>query len=89
VTARAESTAWSRSRSVGHLFEGYGYATQGYYVMLATGLRPGPANRDPEEWDLVSRPVALADVERMVRNGKIKDATTVAALGLLPLKGLL
>ena len=74
---------------VGHLFQGYGYATQGYHVMLATGLRPGSADRDPEERDLVSRRFALAEVERMVRDGEIKDATTVAALGLLRLKGLL
>ena len=31
----------------------------------------------------------LAEVERMIREGEIKDATTVAALGLLRLKGLL
>ena len=74
---------------VGHLFQGYGYATQGYHVMLATGLRPSPASRDAEERDLVSRAFALAEVERMVRDGEIKDATTVAALGLLRLKGLL
>ena len=74
---------------VGHLFQGYGYATQGYHVMLATGLRPAQADRDPEEGDLVARAFALAEVERMVRDGEIRDATTVAALGLLRLKGLL
>jgi hypothetical protein len=30
-----------------------------------------------------------AKIERMIRDGEIKDATTVAALGLLRLKGLL
>jgi ADP-ribose pyrophosphatase len=57
--------------------------------MLATGLRPSPASRDAEERDRVSGAFAAAEVERMVRDGEIKDATTVAALGLLRLKGLL
>jgi ADP-ribose pyrophosphatase len=37
----------------------------------------------------VARDFALAEVERMIRDGEIKDATTVAAFGLLRLKGLL
>ena len=32
---------------------------------------------------------ALSEVERMICDGQIKDATTVAALGLLRPKGLL
>ena len=32
---------------------------------------------------------ALSEVERMIRDGEINDATTVAALGQLRLKGLL
>jgi len=31
----------------------------------------------------------LSEIERMIREGEIKDGTTVAALGLLRLKGLL
>lgn len=74
----------------GHLFQGYGYATQGYHVFLATGLqRDAVADKEAEEQDLVTRAFPLAEVERMVRDGLIKDATTVAALGLLRLKGML
>jgi ADP-ribose pyrophosphatase len=73
----------------GHLFQGYGYSTQGYHIYLATGLSNAQAERDPEEQDLVTRAFALTDVEEMVSRGTIKDATTVAALGLLRLKGLL
>jgi NAD(P)-dependent dehydrogenase (short-subunit alcohol dehydrogenase family) len=46
------------------------------------------ANRGYEEQDLVTQDFALSEVERMIRDGEIKDATTVAALGLLRLKGL-
>ena len=74
---------------VGHLFEACGYANQGFHIFLATGLRHGEANRGHEEQDLVAQDFALSEVERMIRDGEIKDATTVAALGLLRLKGLL
>jgi hypothetical protein len=31
----------------------------------------------------------LLEVERMIRDGEVKDATTVATFGLLRLKGML
>jgi ADP-ribose pyrophosphatase len=73
----------------GQLFQGYGYATQSYHIFLAKDLTPGDTDRDPEEQDLLARPFLLADVENMIRDGTIKDATTVAVFGLLRLKGLL
>src|SRR3954466_2777624 len=73
----------------GHLFLAYGYSAQGYHVFRATGLRPGPRDLDHEEQDLVTRAFNLDEVEAMLRDAVIKDATTVAALGLLRLKGML
>ncbi len=55
----------------GHLFQGYGYATQGYHVFLATGLRQGAAAPWREEQDLVARGFPLADVEAMICVGAI------------------
>jgi hypothetical protein len=57
-------------------------------VYLAIGLRRGERALDHEEQDLVSRAFPLPELERMIRDGEIKDATTVAAFGLLRLKGL-
>jgi ADP-ribose pyrophosphatase len=74
---------------VGHLFECYGYSTQGYDVFLARGLRAGEPQREATEQDMISRSFAIEDVMAMVTSGTIKDATTVAALGLLRLKNLL
>lgn len=74
---------------VGHLFECYGYSTQGYHIFLATGLTQGPPELEPEEHGLVSRSFPLEEVEAMIRDGIIKDATTVAALGLLRIRGFL
>jgi ADP-ribose pyrophosphatase len=73
----------------GHLFQGYGYSNQGYHVFLARGLHRGTTSLEPEEQDLITRVFAASEVERMIFDGEIKDATTVAALGLLSLKKLL
>jgi 8-oxo-dGTP pyrophosphatase MutT (NUDIX family) len=72
----------------GHLYEGYGTMRQGFHVFLATGLTPGRARPEIEEQDLVSRRVPRAEFERMLREGEIKDSVTVAAWGLLLIKGL-
>jgi len=81
-------TAWSM-RHAGRLFLGYGYSTQAYDVFLATDLTPGKTQIDTEELGLVSKAFKLDRVERMIVDGAIKDGTTVAAFGLLRLKGLL
>jgi hypothetical protein len=65
------------------------HSNQGYRVFLATGLRRRDAIREQEEQDLVTQGSPLSEVERIVRDGEIKDATTVAAPGLLRLKGLI
>ena len=87
----AEETGLVASSLVdaGHLYEGYGTMSQGFWVFLATGLTAGEAAPETEEQDLVSRRFARVEVERMLREGEIKDAVTVAAWGLLALKGLI
>ena len=72
----------------GHLFECYGYSNQGYHVFLARGLHKGATARDVTEQDMVTRSFPVEEVLRMITEGTIKDATTVAAFGLLRLKGL-
>ena len=73
----------------GHLFEASGYATQGFHIYLAQGLLEGEVQREQSEQDMVSRAFPVEEVLAMVLNGTIKDAATVAALGLLRLKGML
>ena len=72
----------------GHLFQGYGFSTQGYHVFLARGLTPTARRLDPEEQGLISRRFSAAELARMIRDGEIKDASTVAAFGLVLMKGL-
>lgn len=47
------------------------------------------AELDDEEDDLVTRAIAVAEVERMIADGEIRDGVTVATFGLLRLKGYL
>ena len=74
---------------VGHLFQAYGYSSQGFNIFLATGLTQGKQDLDPEEQGLVCKAFPLAEVRQMIEAGKIKDNATLAAFGLLQMKGLL
>ena len=71
------------------MFTAYGTMNQGFHVFLATGLTAGAAKLEAEEQDLITRAFPLAEVEEMMRDGVITDSITVAAFGLLRLKGLL
>lgn len=73
----------------GRLFQGYGYSTQAYDVFFATDLEQHDVHLEVEEQGLVARAFGLAAFETMLRDGTIRDASTVAAFGLLRLKGLL
>ena len=73
----------------GRLFLGYGYSTQAYDLFLATDCEQHATELDAEEQGLVARPFDIATVQAMVCDGSIQDATTVAAFGLLRLKGLI
>ncbi|MFI9424242.1 NUDIX domain-containing protein [Streptomyces achromogenes] len=68
---------------IGHLFAAYGYSDQGCHVILATGLTQGEPRPEPEEAGLVSRWFSEEEVWRMVADGRVKDASTLAALALL------
>lgn len=76
---------------VGHLFLAYGFCTQGYHVFLATDIRnaQGECERDLAEEDLIAKAFKISEVEKMIVDGVIKDATTIAALSLIKQKGLL
>ena len=58
-------------------------------MFLARSLSRAEAEREHEEQDLLTRLFAPAEVERMVRDGELNDATKVASLGLLRLRSLL
>jgi ADP-ribose pyrophosphatase len=71
---------------IGHLFLAYGYSNQGYNVFMASALEHASQDLDTEEHGLAARFFSISDVESMIVQGNIKDATTVAAFGLLKLR---
>jgi ADP-ribose pyrophosphatase len=81
-----------RAASVEHvsrLFLAYGYSTQAYDLFFATDLQEGQAQLDAEEQGLVCRAFDVGVAQKMIEDGTIKDATTVAAFGMLRMKGFL
>jgi ADP-ribose pyrophosphatase len=72
----------------GRLYEAPGMMRQAAHIVLARGLTRGAARPEIEEQDLISRHIPRAEFERMVRDGEIRDAISVAAWGLLLMKGL-
>ncbi len=70
---------------LGHLFEAYGFSNQGFHVFLATQLKAGNVMRDNEEQDMQTAAFSRNEVNEMIQSGQIKDAPTIAALGLFAL----
>ncbi len=72
-------------RHLGHLYEAYGYCTQGFDIWPPTNLVLGPPRRSPEEHDRTRR-VDDDEWVAMVRAGTVKDAPSLAAYSLLLLE---
>jgi len=60
----------------------YGFVRQKEHVYLATGLTLADATPDPEETDLILRTATIAEFEKMLLDGVIRDGCTLAAWGL-------
>ncbi|HEY4043593.1 MAG TPA: NUDIX hydrolase [Rhodopila sp.] len=73
---------------VGEIFQGPGYCNQRGHIFLATDLTQGNTAREATEQDMICRSFALAEFEAMVRDGTMREAMTIAAFGLLRVKGL-
>lgn len=55
-------------------------------MFLATGIIEGEADREHEEQDMRSAWFARDEVERMIREGVIADAQSIAAYALFLLR---
>ncbi|MGA2908700.1 MAG: NUDIX hydrolase [Terracidiphilus sp.] len=71
-----------RMVQLGTMWIAYGFARQREHIFLATGLTPTEKKPDPEEHDLVVHSVSIAEFERMMLDGTIRDECTLAAWGL-------
>jgi 8-oxo-dGTP pyrophosphatase MutT (NUDIX family) len=73
---------------LGHLFEAYGFSTQGFDVYLATELEQGAPDREASEQDMIHRAFSDTDIAEMIRSGQIVDAPSPAALTLYRLQSV-
>lgn len=72
---------------LGFLNLAYGCMTSGFHVVLATGLTEGPTAREASEQDMRSRWFTVEEMWRMIDDGQITDAPSLAALALLARSG--
>jgi 8-oxo-dGTP pyrophosphatase MutT (NUDIX family) len=67
---------------LGTLWIAYGFLRQKMHVFLATDLSAVQKEPDAEEHDLTARSVPIADFERMMLDGAIRDGCTLSAWAL-------
>jgi len=86
-----EETGLTAARMIhaGQIFQGPGYCNQRGHIFLATGLTRGETQREVTEQDMIARDFSLAELEAMIRDGVLLDGMSIAAFGLLRLKGLI
>lgn len=74
-----------RLTHLGHLFEACGFSDQGFDVFLAEELEQGARRPTASEQDMEVGRFTRAELEWLIRAGKLKDAPSLAALALLDL----
>jgi 8-oxo-dGTP pyrophosphatase MutT (NUDIX family) len=79
----------ARMDYAGEIFQGPGYCNQRGHIFLATGLTRGETQREVTEQDMIARDFPLAELEAMIRDGVVQNGMSIAAFGLLRVKGLL
>ena len=72
-------------RKLGVLHPCYGLTMHAMHVFLASDLTMGTPRREATEADMTTAPFPVAAFERMIREGTIKDALSIAAYGLFKL----
>ncbi len=74
---------------IGTVLMGPGFCDQRGHVFVATGLVAGAPAREATEQDMRCQDFTLDEVARMVGDGTLQDGMTLAALGLLRLRGMI
>jgi len=68
---------------VGKLYEAYGFSNQGFSVFLATELTQRKSNPEVSEMGMTCRRFEPNEVWDLIRDGRLKDAPSIAALALV------
>ena len=86
MSCRSQATRAASLTHLGHLFEAYGFSTQGFDVYLAEGLAEGEPDREVSEQDMIHRAFTDQEIAGMIRSGQIVDVPSLAALTLFQLQ---
>ena len=73
---------------VGRVFQASGYSNQAGRAFFATDLSQGEHALEQEEQDMIQGQFPLAEFERMIRDGVVRDVVTISAFAMARLKGL-
>lgn len=76
-------------KEIGFLYEAPGYSNQGFHIFLASNLSEGQKKPDVTETDLVHHMMTMQEFEEAVLSGRITDAPTISAYGVLKIKKVL
>ncbi|SLN60083.1 ADP-ribose pyrophosphatase [Falsiruegeria litorea R37] len=68
---------------LGEQFPASGLTTNVCHIYLATGLEPGPTERESQEADMITAKFSRAEIIEMINKGAVKDSLTISAFGLL------
>ena len=77
-------------KKIAYFYEAYGYCNQGFHIYLATDFESrGSQQLEETEQGMETAFFSIAEFERMVEKGEIRDAPTISAYGLLKMKKLI
>jgi len=81
---REETGIKAKSLEVlGKLYEAYGFSNQGFTVFLATDLTHGKSSPEISEMGMACHRFELEEVWNLIKEGRLKDAPSIAALALV------
>lgn len=75
-------------RKIGYLYAAYGMINQGFHIFLAEEFEQKEQKLEAAEEGMIVEKFSISDFEEMVQQGKITDAPTVSAYGLLKIQGI-
>ncbi|NOY05206.1 MAG: NUDIX hydrolase [Chlorobi bacterium] len=77
-----EETGYRAARLIdlGGMYTTPGYSNEILYLFVARGLEPGAQNLESGEESITTVRVSFTEAEEMVRDGRIMDGKTIAAL---------
>lgn len=79
----------AKMKKIGYLYEAYGFSNQGFHIFFAEEFKKKEQDLEISEEGMETKFFTVEVFEQMVLNGKITDAPTISAYGLLKIHKLI